>query len=135
MSDWLLSQDLNDQLVLAVMALKESVFGARLLGQSLGIVDDGLGLFLGKGHEVTSPDLEDVIDKVFEGRPVGEREVALEDKAVKAGEHGHNQAGELGDEAQWRLHGVLLQGGCLDNTILVAECRFCSSFLVAALPR
>ena len=117
------------------MALKESVFGAGLLGQSLGIVDEGLGLFLGEGHEVTPPDLEDVIDEAFEGRPVGDGQVALEDDAVKTREHSDDQLGKLDDEARQRLHGVLLQGGCLDNTILEAERRFCSSFLVAASPR
>ena len=38
-----LSQCLFDELVLAVIALKKSVFGAGLMGQSLGKVDEGLG--------------------------------------------------------------------------------------------
>lgn len=117
------------------MALKKPVFGAGLLGQSLGIVDEGLGLFLGEGHEVTPPDLKDVIDEAFEGRPVGDGQVALEDNAVKTREHCEDQPGKLDDETRKRLHGVLLQGGYLDNTILKAERRFCLSFLVAAPPR
>ena len=123
-----MSQYVFDELVLAVIALKKSVFGAGLLGQSLGKVDEGLGLFLGEGHEVTPPDLEDAIDEAFESRPVGDGQVALEDDAVKTREHSDDQAGKLDDETRKRLHGVLLQGGCLDNTILKAECRFCSCF-------
>jgi len=130
-----LSQNLVNQFVLAVIALKEPVFGAGFSGHSLSIVDEGLGLFFGKGHELTSPDLKDVIDEAFKGRPVGNGQVGFQDHAVKAGEHGHDQAGKLGNEARQRLHGVLLQGGCLDNTIFAAERRFCSSFLVAAPPR
>jgi hypothetical protein len=133
--DGSLSQDLFDEFVLAVMALKKSVFSAGLLGQSLGIVDEGLGLVLGKGHEVAPPDLQDVIDEALEGRPIGDGQVALEDHAVKTREHSDDQTGKLDDEARKRFHGVLLQVGCLDNTILKAERRFCSSFLVAAPPR
>ena len=32
--------------------LKESVFGTGLLGETLGVLDQRLGLFLGEGHEV-----------------------------------------------------------------------------------
>ena len=32
--------------------LKELVVGARLLGETLGVLDQRLGLFLGEGHEV-----------------------------------------------------------------------------------
>jgi len=32
--------------------------GTGLLGQVLGEIDQNLGLFLGKGHEVTSLDLQ-----------------------------------------------------------------------------
>jgi hypothetical protein len=117
------------------MALEKSVFGTGLLGQLLGIVDEGLGLFLGEGHEVTPSDLEDVIDEAFEGRPIGDGQVTLEDDAVKTGEHSDDQTGKLDDEARQRLHGVLLPCGCLDNTILKAERRFCSPVLVAAPPR
>jgi len=72
-----------------------------------------------------------VIDEDFEGRPIGKGQVALEDDAVKTREHSDDQAGKLDDEARQRFHGVLLQVGCLDNTILETERRFCSSFLVA----
>ena len=47
-----LAQDLIDQVVFAVSPLKESVFGAGLLGQALGVVDHDLRLFLSEGHEV-----------------------------------------------------------------------------------
>jgi hypothetical protein len=92
-------------------------------------------LLLSKRHEVTSPNLEDVIDEAFESRPVRDEQVALEDNAIKTREHSDDQTGKLDDEARKRLQGVLLQGVCLDNTNLKAERRFCSSFLVAATPR
>ena len=50
--------------------MKESVFGAGLLGQPLGVLDQGLGLLLGEVHEVAAADLEDVVDEAFEGRPL-----------------------------------------------------------------
>jgi hypothetical protein len=67
---------------------------------ALGAVDEGLGLSLGEGHEVSAADLEDVMDEALEGRPVGDWEVALEDDAVEAGEHGDDQAGKLNRAAQ-----------------------------------
>ena len=36
------------------------------------MLDQRLGLLLGEGHEVAPPDLEDVIDEAFEGRPIGD---------------------------------------------------------------
>ena len=104
-----LSEDLIDQFVLADFALQESVFGPGLLGQSLGVLDHSLGLFLSESHEVLASDPEDMIDEPFEGRPVGDGQIALEDDAVKARQHGDDQAGKLGDEARQRLHGVLLR--------------------------
>jgi hypothetical protein len=115
--------------------LQVSELGAGLLGQALGGVNQGLGLLLSEGHEVAPSDLEDVVDEAFQGRPIGEGQIALEDDAVKAGEHGDDQAGKLGDEARQRLHGVLLWVGAYSNPILAGERRFGSSFLVAALPR
>src|SRR5579883_2606681 len=106
-----LSQDLVDQLVLAMGPLKEAVVAAGFLGHLLGVVDDGVGLFLGEGHEVAPPDLEDVVAEAFEGRAVGEGQMAREEDAIEAGEHGDDQAGKLGDEARQRLHGVLRWSG------------------------
>jgi hypothetical protein len=106
-----------------------------LLGQALGAVDQGLGLSLGEIHEVAAADLEDVIDEAFEGWPVGDEEVALEDHAVEAGEHGDDRAGKLGDEALQRRHGVLLRDGASANPILSAGRGLCSSYLVAAMLR
>ena len=77
---------------------------------------------------------ESVIGPI-DGLPVGVGQIALEDDTVKTREHSDDQAGKLHDEARKRLHGVLLQDGCLDNTILAAERRFCLFFLVAAPPR
>src|SRR5580693_6657427 len=110
------------------MALKKSILGAGLLGHPLRKVDADLGLFLGESHEVTPSDLKDAIDEAFEGLPVGEGQIALEDDSVKTREHSDDQAGKLDDEVRKRLHGVLPQVGCLDNTILAAERHFCSSF-------
>jgi hypothetical protein len=56
--------------------------------KALGLLDHGLGLLLGEGHELAPPDLEDVVDEAFEGLAVGQEQIALEDDAVKAGEHG-----------------------------------------------
>src|SRR5579885_283441 len=72
-----------------------------------GAVDQRLGLLLGEGHEVAPPDLEEVIDEALEGRSIGGGEVALEDDAIEAGEHGDDRSGQLGDGARQRLHGVL----------------------------
>src|SRR5262249_32517019 len=83
-----LAQDLIDEPVLAVGPPEEAVFDAGLLGRSLGAVDQGLGLTLGEGHEVAAADLEDAVDEALEGRPIGDGEVALEDDAIEAGEHG-----------------------------------------------
>src|SRR5262249_5907547 len=130
-----LSQDLIDQLVLAMGPLKEAVFDAGLLGHPLGVVDHGVGLILGEGHEVAPSDLENVVDEAFEGWPIADGEVALEDHAVEAGEHGDDHAGKLGDEARQRLHGVLLRVGASANPILTGGRRLCSSYLVAATPR
>ena len=130
-----LSQKLVDELILAVGALEVVVLGAGLLGQALGVIDQGFGLFLSEIHEVAASNLEDVVDEPFESRSVGDGQIALEDDAVKAREHGDDQVGKLGDEARQRLHGVLLRVGTTSNPILAGERCFCSSFLVAASPR
>jgi len=57
-ADRALAQKLVDELVLAVSTLELMVPGTGLLGQVLGEIDQNLGLFLGKGHEVTSLDLQ-----------------------------------------------------------------------------
>jgi hypothetical protein len=62
-------------------------------------------------------------------------EMALEDHAVEAGEHGDDQAGKLGDEARQPLHGVPLRVGASANPILAGGRRLCSSYLVAVMPR
>ena len=113
--------------------LKKSVLDAGLLGKPLGIVNQGLGLFLGEGHEVQA-DLKDAIDEALEGRSVGDGQIAFEDDTIKTREHGDDQVGKLGNEAQassWRSPSAWVS----DNTILKAERRFCLSFLVAAPPR
>jgi hypothetical protein len=129
------SEDGLDDRLLAMSPLKESIRGAGLLGQALGVIDQGLGLLLGKGHELTPSDFENVIDEPFEGRPIGDGQMTRETHAVETREHGDDQAGKLGNEARQRFHGVLLQGGESSNPILTGERRFCSSFLVAATPR
>jgi hypothetical protein len=134
-ADRSLAEDRIDDRLLAMSPLKELVFGAGLPGQALGVVDHGLGLLLGEGHEVAPSDLEDVVDEAFQGRPVGDGQVAREADPVKTGEHGNDQAGKLGNEARQRLHGVLLQDGAPSNPILTGGCHSCSSFLVAASPR
>jgi hypothetical protein len=123
-NDGPLSQHVVDELIFAVKTLKNSVLGAGLCGQSLGKVNQGVGLFLREGHEVTPPHLEDAIDKAFEGLTVGEGQIALENDAVKTREHSDDQAGKLDDEERKRLHGVLLQRRCPDNTILEEERLF-----------
>jgi hypothetical protein len=52
-----LSQDLIDQLVLAMAPLEEAVFDASLLGCALSMVDQSLGLLLRKVHEFAPADL------------------------------------------------------------------------------
>ena len=106
-----LSQELVNELILAVGALEVVVVGAGLLGQALGVIDQAFGLFLSEIHEVAASNLEDMVDEPFESRSVGDGQIALEDHAVKAREHGDDQVGKLGDEARQRLHGVLLRVG------------------------
>jgi hypothetical protein len=89
-----------------VKALKESVFDARLPGQSLGALDQSRGLLPGKGHDLLASNLEDVIDEPFQGLAVGDGQVTLQDDPVKARSHGDDQPGKLGDEARRRLHGM-----------------------------
>ena len=48
---------------------KESVFSAGLLSQAIGVVDQDLGLFLSKVHEVGASDLEDMIDEPYKADP------------------------------------------------------------------
>src|SRR6516165_1371779 len=113
-----LPENLIDQFVLAALALKEAVFSPGFLGQTLGVLDQSVGLFSSEGHEILSSNPQDMIDKPFEGRPVGDGQIALENDAVKAREHGDDQTGKLGDEARKRLHGVLLRHGAHSNPIL-----------------
>ena len=106
-------------------ALEVVVPGAGLLGQALGVMDQAFGLFLSEIHEVAASNLEDMVDKPFESRSVGDGQIALEDHAVKAREHGDDQVGKLGDEARHRPHGVLLRVGATSNPILAGERCFC----------
>ena len=46
--------------------------------------------------EAAASNLEDMVDKPFESRSVGDGQIALEDHAVKAREHGDDQVGKLG---------------------------------------
>src|SRR5271157_980999 len=75
---------LVDELILAVGALEVVVLGAGLLGQALGVIDQAFGLFLSEIHEDAASNLEDMVDKPFESRSVGDGQIALEDHAVKA---------------------------------------------------
>ena len=86
-------------------------------------------------HEVATTNIQNAIHEVLEFTGSRQSEMALEDDAVKTGQHGNDQAGKLGNEARQRLHGVLLRKGAATNPILRAERRICSSYLVAALPR
>ena len=97
-ADRSLSQQLVDELVFAVNTLEVVVLGTDLLDQTFGEIDQGLGLFLSEGHEVLASDLENVIDEPLKSRSVGDGQIALEDHAVKAREHGDDQVGKLGDE-------------------------------------
>jgi hypothetical protein len=83
----------------------------HLLGEALGVIDQGLGLLLGENQEVAGADLEDVIDEAIEARPIGAGKVTFEDHGIEAGVHSEDQAGKLGGEARERLHGVLLRAG------------------------
>src|SRR5262249_55501136 len=101
-----------------------------------GLLDQAIGVLGGdRLHEIGAADLEDAIDEGLEFAGSGQGEMALEDDAIKTGEHGDDQTGKLGDEARQRLQGVLLRSGARANPILKAGRRFCSSYLVAALPR
>ena len=60
-------------------------------------------------------DLQNAIDEVLEFAGSRQGQMALEDDAVKTGEHGDDQAGKLGDEARQRLHGVLLWKGLVQT--------------------
>ncbi len=89
---------------------------------------------ISKRHEVTRSELENAIDEAYEDLPIGDGQITLEDNAIKTREH-DDQAGKLDDEARKRLHGVLLQGGCLDNTILRQNAVLAHPFWLRAPPR
>jgi hypothetical protein len=130
LADRTLSQDLVDNRFLAMRSLKELVFGASLLRQSLRVLDNDLGLFLSKDHEFAAPNPEDVVDEALKRRPACDRQITREANPVKTREHGNDQTGKLGDEARQRLHGVLLlRGWFLAKPIVEVERRFCSYFL------
>src|SRR5512143_4356540 len=98
--------------------------------------DQAIGVLRSDGlHEIGAADFENAIDEVLEFVGSRQGEMALEDDAVKAGEHGADQAGKLGDEARQRLHGVLLRTGAGANPSLAVERLLCSPYLVAAMPR
>ncbi len=88
-------------------------------------------------HEVHAPDLENAVDKPFESRAIGEKRIALEDNPIKAGEHGDDQAGKLGDEShESRAMAFSFKVLRVSTTpFLKAERRFSYYLLVAALPR
>ena len=132
----LVADEVLGPLILAELAGAIHVGAAGLLRPVLGVCDQAVGRLGCHGfQEVGAADFQDAINEVFEFAGSCQGEMALEDDAVEAGEHGDDQAGKLGDEARQRLHGVLLRNGARANPILKAERRICSSYLVAATPR
>ena len=68
---------------------------------TLFVGDEAVGVLRRQGlHEVRAANFQDAIDEVFELGGGRQGEMALEDDTVKTGEHGHDQAGKLGDEAR-----------------------------------
>ena len=134
--DTLLADDALSPLVLAEVTGAIQVGAPGLASPILGVRDKAVGVLRSQGlHEVGAAHLQHAIDEVLELTRRRQGQMALEENAVKTGKHGDDQAGKLGDEARQRLHGVLLQNRAGANPILKAERRFCSSSLVAALPR
>ena len=112
LGDALVSDEVVGPLVLAELAGAIRVGAAGLLRPVLGMRDQAIGVLGCQGlHEVATADLQDAVDEVLEFAGGGQGQMALEDDAVEAGEHGDDEAGKLGDEARQRLHGVLLREG------------------------
>src|SRR5262249_10078720 len=136
LGDALVAYELLSPPVLAELAGAILVGAASLPRPVLGVIDQSVGILRCEGlHEVGTANFQDVIDEAFKFVGSCQGQMALEDDAVKTGEHSNDQAGKLGDEARQRLHGVLLWKGARTNPILVWERLPCYSSLVAALPR
>ena len=116
LGDALVADEVVGPLVLAELAGAIDVGAAGLPSPFLGMLDQTVGVLGGQGfHEVGAANFQNAIDEVFEFAGSRQGEMALEDDAVKTGEHGDDQAGKLGDEARQRLHGVLLRKGLVQT--------------------
>src|SRR5262249_26197966 len=112
LGDALVACELLSPPVLAELAGAILVGAASLPRPVLGVIDQSVGILRCEGlHEVGTANFQDVIDEAFKFVGSCQGQMALEDDAVKTGEHSNDQAGKLGDEARQRLHGVLLWKG------------------------
>src|SRR5262249_6013021 len=89
----------------------------------LGISDDPLGpLGRGRFQEIAATHLQAVIDKLIELAWATDGQMALEDHPVKAGENPEDQAGKLGHEGAYFVHGhPSLSGWLLVTTIVTGR--------------
>ena len=134
LGDTLVADEVLGPLVLAELAGAIQVDSASLPRPALSMRDETVRVLRRHGfHEVGAANFQNAIDEVFEFAGSRQGQMALEDDAVKTGEHGDDQAGKLGDEARQRLHGVLLQKGSSTNPILRVERRLCSTYLVVGV--
>jgi hypothetical protein len=84
------------------------------------MLDQTVGVLRRYGsNKVAAAIFQNAIDEELEFVGSRQGEMTLEVDAVKTGEHADGHAGELGDEARQRLHGVLLCKRVCANPILV----------------
>jgi hypothetical protein len=102
----LFPEEFADALFLVVFAVEELVGCIGLLSGRLGVIDQKLRLLFDEGQEVLAFDFQAVIDEAIEVVVAAEREMAMKNDAVMAGENGYNGRSESLNEA---VHGVLLQ--------------------------
>jgi hypothetical protein len=101
LGDALVSEEILGPFVLSELAGARFVGATGLPSPDLGVLDQAVGV-LGRQSfpEIGAANFQNAIDEVFEFAGSRQGEMALEDDAVKTGEHGDNQAGKLGNEAR-----------------------------------
>lgn len=113
--------DLLDQLLFAVMALKEQVRYLGILCHPFGMIDQPLGLKFHKRNEIPPSHSEPIINKRVQLGIAADRVVSFEDHSIKTGQREYNEVRESFEKA---VHGVLLQWRC-GNYHLTAKRLFC----------
>ena len=106
--DALLANEAFGPLVLFEGTGAIQIGAAAFLREALGVVDQCLGELGAENlDEMRAPDPKDVVDKPFEflGRRHGQ--MPFEDHPIEAMQGANNDAGKLGHEGPYCVHGIL----------------------------